>query len=103
MATSVSLLNANLVHDAPPGSLLARLDMDLAHYSKPRNQNCALCYIDLNGSVLRIANAGGIPPYVRRASDQAERTTIGSYPLTATASSPSSTSGAGAVLGWSRW
>ncbi len=66
MATSISLLNANIVHDAPPSSLLARLDTDLAHYTKPRNQNCALCYIDLNGSVLRVANAGGIPPYVRR-------------------------------------
>lgn len=67
MATSISLLNAKIVLDAPPSSLLARLDTDLAYYTKPRNQNCALCYIDLNGSVLRIVNAGGIPPYVRRA------------------------------------
>jgi sigma-B regulation protein RsbU (phosphoserine phosphatase) len=55
-----------------PSSLLASLDTELVPYTMARNQNCALCYVDILGSTLRIANAGGIPPYIRRGSGAIE-------------------------------
>jgi serine phosphatase RsbU (regulator of sigma subunit) len=72
MATSISLFNANMGRKAQPSMLLAQLDTDLVPYTKPRNQNCALCYIEFDGATMRIANAGGVPPYVRRSTGAVE-------------------------------
>src|SRR4028119_2043461 len=72
MATSISLFNASMDRATQPSTLLANLDTELVPYTMARNQNCALCYVDILGSTLRIANAGGIPPYIRRSDGSVE-------------------------------
>lgn len=66
MATSLSLFAATLSHTYTPEERLVILDADLLPYTKSQRQNCALCYVELHDSLLRIVNAGGIPPYIRR-------------------------------------
>jgi serine phosphatase RsbU (regulator of sigma subunit) len=92
MATSISLFNASMSHASQPSSLLASLDTELVPYTMARNQNCALCYIDIFGSTLRIANAGGIPPYIRRADGSIEWPDVWGFALG---------QGLGAELGYS--
>ena len=82
MATSLAQLDSLISPKLSPRELLVQLDRATVPYNKPRHRNCALCYIDLivetspeciaetcdeNLSVkLRIANAGCVPPYIRR-------------------------------------
>ncbi len=77
MAASVSQFDASLSQEFTPRERLAYLDSAIAPYTKPRRQNCALCYIELippqsppgggvKGGKLHIVNAGCIPPYIRR-------------------------------------
>jgi serine phosphatase RsbU (regulator of sigma subunit) len=72
MATSLSLFNAQVVQRLPPPALMANLDRSLVPYTQPRGQNCALCYIELDGCTLCIVNAGAIPPYVRHTNGRIE-------------------------------
>ncbi|GEM_PF-58286 len=84
MATSLSLFNTHLTPDLPPHELLKKLDQFLLPYTKPRRQNCALCVVELNLQAaprLIIANAGGIPPYIKRASGAVVWPEIGGFAL----------------------
>jgi sigma-B regulation protein RsbU (phosphoserine phosphatase) len=91
MAASLSLFNSTSFSHLRPGELLATLDQALVPYTKPRRQNCALCYVELTISpsssegpeksgIIRIANAGCIPPYIRR-GDKLEQPVIGGFAL----------------------
>ncbi|HJZ46765.1 MAG TPA: SpoIIE family protein phosphatase [Roseiflexaceae bacterium] len=44
-------------------------------------QNCALCYADLQGLSLRVANAGGMPPLVCRVAGETAWLEVGGLPL----------------------
>ncbi|HSH81427.1 MAG TPA: PP2C family protein-serine/threonine phosphatase [Herpetosiphonaceae bacterium] len=81
MATSLSLFNAQVVRRPRPHALMAELDRSLAPYTQPRGQNCALCYLELDGSTLCIVNAGGIPPYIRRQDGRVEQPDAWGFPL----------------------
>jgi serine phosphatase RsbU (regulator of sigma subunit) len=72
MATGMSLLASTLSQDLQPGERLALLDEAFSPYTSPRGQNCALCYVELHKERLRIVNAGGIPPYIRRLDGRIE-------------------------------
>ncbi len=91
MAVSLSQLNAMFVHDYPPTERLAHLDEGIMHYTKPRQQNCALCYIEIDKteskrhkvetSIMTVVNAGCIPPYIKRANGEVEFHEIGGFAL----------------------
>lgn len=77
MATALSRFDASLAKPVGPAERLALLDKQLMPYTKPRRQNCALCCIEIVGvntvnPILRVANAGCIPPYVRRTDGSVE-------------------------------
>ncbi|MDM8526621.1 response regulator [Anaerolineales bacterium HSG24] len=79
MAASLSQLEAMFAYDYTPAKRLTYLDEAIMHYARPRCQNCALCYVQLEVrsrgktspptpySLLHVINAGCIPPYVKRA------------------------------------
>ncbi|MDM8526615.1 SpoIIE family protein phosphatase, partial [Anaerolineales bacterium HSG24] len=86
MATSLSQFDASLALDFMPAERLAYLDKVISPYTKPRRQNCAMCYVELRiprrgGFALKneespvgeaqflidVVNAGCIPPYIKRA------------------------------------
>ncbi len=82
MATSLAQLDSLISAKLAPKELLVQLDRATAPYNQPRHRNCALCYVDLMVETppeavaetpgqkrdvkLRIANAGCVPPYIRR-------------------------------------
>jgi serine phosphatase RsbU (regulator of sigma subunit) len=77
MATALSKFDASLSLRLGPADLLAHLDRALMPYTKPRRQSCALCYVEIVGvntlrPILRTANAGCIPPYVKHADGSVE-------------------------------
>ncbi|MDM8529692.1 PAS domain S-box protein [Anaerolineales bacterium HSG25] len=100
MAASLSQLEAMFVHNYPPAERLAYLDEAIMHYTKPRRQNCAMCYVEIEEriedrgktlkparslpvggqssilyplpSILTVVNAGCIPPYIKRADGSVE-------------------------------
>lgn len=77
MATALSKFDASLTLKLKSGELLAHLDQALRPYAKPRRQSCALCYVEIVGvntlrPVMRTANAGCIPPYVKHADGSVE-------------------------------
>ena len=86
MATSLSQFDASLSLKLTPTERLAYLDETLMPYTKPRRQNCALCYVELVGintvrPVLKAINAGCIPPYLKHADGSVEWATIGGFAL----------------------
>ena len=81
MATSLAHFDSVLATSISPGDFLARLDQALTRYTGLTNQNCALCYIEVEGLTLRVANAGGVYPYIRRANGQVTELEIGGVPL----------------------
>lgn len=86
MATSLSQFDASLSLKLSATERLARLDEALMPYTKPRRQNCALCYVELVGintvrPVLKAINAGCIPPYLKHADGSVEWAAIGGFAL----------------------
>ncbi len=81
MATSLSLVNAAFTRKSQPQLRVARLDHQLLAYTGPRDQNCALCYAEVDGQLLTIVNAGGIAPYIRRANGRVEATDAWGFAL----------------------
>ena len=73
MAASLSLFGATFSDELSPCDRLSQLDRELVPYTEPRHQNCAFCYVELDHHILFIANAGGIPPFIRRGSGEVER------------------------------
>ena len=60
---------------------MAQLDETLVRYTRSTHQNYALCYAEISGTTLKVANAGGIPPYIRRASGSVEILDVRGVPL----------------------
>ena len=81
MATSVAHFDSAFTSQLPPGETLIQLDQALLRYTETTSQNCALCYIEIMDGVLRVANAGGVPPYIRRAAGGVEELEVGGLPL----------------------
>ncbi len=81
MAISLAHFDSALSFTLFPHEVLAHLDRSLMRYTKATRQNCALCYVEIDGLTLHIANAGGIPPFIRRANGSVERLNIGGLPL----------------------
>ena len=79
MSISLVLLQAVFQQKLSPQELLSYLDTTLQPYTKPKHQNCALVCVELSpspksegGYTMRVANAGCIPPYIKRADGSVE-------------------------------
>jgi PAS domain S-box-containing protein len=95
MATILSQFDAAFSFDFTPAERLVYLDKAILPYTEPRGQNCALCYVELDLTdvnfqsfkthhppvTLRVVNAGGIPPYIKRTDGSVEYLEIGGMPL----------------------
>ncbi|MDM8521688.1 two-component regulator propeller domain-containing protein [Anaerolineales bacterium HSG6] len=83
MAVSLASFQTVVQQELSPGPLLAQLDRSIQQYTINTQQNCAICYIELNlaESTIRIANAGCIPPYIKRHDGSVEWPDIGGMPL----------------------
>lgn len=81
MAISLAQFDTAQMYTLAPHELLAHLDRTLVRYTAATGQNCALCYVEVDGTKLHMSNAGGIPPYVRHAGGEVERFDIGGMPL----------------------
>lgn len=107
MATSLSQFDASLTLGLTPAERLAHLDKVISPYTKPRRQNCAMCYVELEvGSrevassevstitkdvspirsaipyfLLHIVNAGCIPPYIKRTDGSVKHPEVGGFAL----------------------
>lgn len=87
MAVSLASLQTVVNQSFTPAELLAHLDGVLTSYTQTTRQNCALCYVELTPSlkgadrILRVANAGGIAPIIRRIDGPVEWIEVGGLPL----------------------
>lgn len=91
MAASLAQFDASLLQPLSlPVERMAYLDEVLTPYTQPRQQNCAMCYVELrieNSSqghpkfLIDIVNAGCIPPYIKRVDGSVEQLEIGGFAL----------------------
>jgi serine phosphatase RsbU (regulator of sigma subunit) len=86
MASVLSRFDASFAHHLGPAERLARLDKEMMPFTKPRRQSCALCCVEIVGintvrPVMRTANAGCIPPYIKYGDGSVEWIEIGGPPL----------------------
>jgi serine phosphatase RsbU (regulator of sigma subunit) len=82
MAASLSLFGATFSAEINPCDRLSQLDRELVPYTEPRHQNCAFCYVELDQHLLYTANAGGIPPFIRRVNGGGvEKLRVDGFPL----------------------
>lgn len=89
MAASLAQFDAVLAENLSPAERIRRLDRAIAAYTQPRQQNCALCYVELTlpgpdqkqPGELHIVNAGCIPPYLKRHDGTVEWQEIGGFAL----------------------
>ncbi len=82
MAATLSALAHNLSQPLRPHARLLLLDQAILPYTRPQRRNCALCYVEFNShNRLDIINAGGIPPYIRRANGTLESLELGGFAL----------------------
>ena len=95
MATVLSQFETSFAFDFAPAERVAHLDHVVSPYTKSRYQNCALCYVELDLTdtdlrafrkkhaplPMRVVNAGGIPPYIKRTDGSVEWLDVGGVPL----------------------
>ncbi len=85
MSVSLALLQAAFKQELSPQELLIYLDEALQPYTKPKRQNCALVCVELSRAstayTMRVANAGCIPPYIRRTDGSVEFEEIDGFAL----------------------
>jgi len=85
MAASLAQFDAALNREFSPPERLVYLDSAITPYTKPRRQNCALCFAELglagDKAVLQVVNAGCIPPYIKYAGGQVEQPEVGGFAL----------------------
>ena len=89
MAVSLASFQLAIDPQLKPAKLLAHLDEAIQPYTRTGYQNCAFCYLEIMPHSahesrqwhLRVANAGCVPPLVRRADGQVEWIEIGGTPL----------------------
>ena len=88
MATSLSQFDAALALDfADPSQRLLYLDKVISTYTRARQQNCAMCYVEISvnkatgAALAQVVNAACIPPYIKRRSGVVEQPEIGGFAL----------------------
>jgi serine phosphatase RsbU (regulator of sigma subunit) len=81
MAISRASFQTAPVQEYSPGQLLAYLDQTIMPYTQTSRQNCALVYLEVEDSCMRVANAGCISPVIKRAGGQVEWVEVGGMPL----------------------
>lgn len=81
MAVSLASFQSTVEQRLPPSRLVAALDRAIVPYIRKEYQNCAFCYIELQGATLKVANAGGIQPAIRRRDRTVEWIDEGGPPL----------------------
>lgn len=89
MAASVAHLDALLKQPLTPSQRLVALDQAMIPYTESTGQNCALCYVELHpageaaapAQLIRVVNAGCIPPFVKRLDGSVEWLQTGGVPL----------------------
>jgi hypothetical protein len=81
MAASLSIFSASMARNMRPCERLALLDEELEAYTDRNHQNCAFCYLELERNQLLVANAGGVPPFVRRTSGEVDFIKAVGFPL----------------------
>ena len=77
MAAALGCFDASFSKPFGPAERLAHLDKAIMPFTKPRRQSCALCCVEIVGvntvrPVLRVANAGCIPPYLKHGDGSVE-------------------------------
>lgn len=89
MAVSLTAFQGMVGRGLAPTMLLTHLDQAIVPYTKTTHNNCALCYIEIvppmnsheHGWRVYIANAGGIPPYIKYHNGQVEHAEVGGFAL----------------------
>jgi sigma-B regulation protein RsbU (phosphoserine phosphatase) len=88
MAASLAQFDATLIQPFTPVERLLHLDKAISPYTKPRHQNCAMGYLEIELSQdqsglarLHIVNAGCVPPYIRRQSGEIIWPEVGGFTL----------------------
>jgi len=81
MAATLSLFDSSFERDLNPCERLSLLDQELVSYCEKRYQNCAFCYLELEGQSVYLANAGGIPPLIRKRNAEVQRQDLCGLPL----------------------
>ncbi len=87
MAVSLASLQAIVGQELTPADLLSHLDQAILPYTRTSRQNCALVYVEITlpyqdeAGVVRVANAGCIPPLIQRADGSVEWVEVGGLPL----------------------
>jgi sigma-B regulation protein RsbU (phosphoserine phosphatase) len=81
MAATLSLFDSSFERDLNPCERLSLLDQELVSYCEQRSQNCAFCYLELSGHNVYFANAGGIPPFIRKNSGEIQWQKVCGVPL----------------------
>ena len=64
--TLASFQSTVAAQEVPPGDLLSALDKSILPYTDATRQNCAMVYAVIDHGVLRVVNAGCIPPIVKQ-------------------------------------
>ena len=81
MAACLSIFSATMSENLDPCDRLALLDEELESYTDRNHQNCAFCYLELDHNKLFVANAGGVPPFVRRTYGEVDFIKVVGFPL----------------------
>jgi sigma-B regulation protein RsbU (phosphoserine phosphatase) len=87
MAISLASFQSAIAHSADPVEMMVSLDEALAPYTYSKQQNCALCYVEVTRNhlqqnvTLQAINAGCIAPIVRRKNGHAEILNASGLPL----------------------
>jgi serine phosphatase RsbU (regulator of sigma subunit) len=94
MAISLASFHSLIPHVDSPRALLTKLDEAIRPYTRTRQQNCALCCVEIvliNEQIkqLKAMNAGCLPPIIWRTNGQLEWLDVGGFPLGTALSVPS--------------
>jgi PAS domain S-box-containing protein len=85
MAVSMASFRSVVEQQVPPATFLARMDKAIASYTHATRQNCALVYLELvayeGAYTLLVANAGCIPPLLKRQDGEVCWIEVGGLPL----------------------
>jgi PAS domain S-box-containing protein len=87
MAAVAAQFDASLNQKLRPAERLAYLDGAITPYTRPRRQNCGVCYLELEQDLvqglitLHMSNAGGIAPYLKGSQSSVEQIEVGGFAL----------------------
>jgi serine phosphatase RsbU (regulator of sigma subunit) len=81
MAATLSLFDTSFSRELSPCERMVLLDEELSAYTESRHQNCAFCYLEMRQERLKVVNAGGIPPFVRKANGEVIKVNATGFPL----------------------